>query len=329
MDTLMQNTRTPLPDGSMRASAVLPLVRRFQLEADAEEVTALFQFVFSVEVPVEACAWKYAPPWAERALGVVIQAGDEIIGFAGGVPLRGVLGGHPVPYVQFTDFMIHPRHRGRYDLVQGAISFFDEVYSTFPDAIFYGFTGRRALSLYRRFGLADLLGEAQDLIYRPSSAPRTVEADVAAWDWMAADVDAVWPKHRDDIKTGLIRDSHYLRWRYGSHPLYRYQLLGVYLRGEAVGWVVTGPPEAPEKLREEVRIIDLLLPEGLVREALDAVADALRASSLVLWRTASDTALFEVRDSGMYALHFRPYAPAVTDVLRKRLYYTLGDTDQW
>lgn len=87
-------------------------VREYR-DGDIEGVRALFEVVFGSSRPREYFAWKYHDNPAGKALIVVAEAGDRIVGQFAMMPTRLRVGDESVNGAQSLDVMNHPDYRNQ------------------------------------------------------------------------------------------------------------------------------------------------------------------------------------------------------------------------
>lgn len=298
---------------------------------DAEPLIELFDLVFGATVTPAMWAWKYLPPWASRHYCWVGTVDDEVVGYMGAVPLRGWLKGAEVPFFQFADFMAHPDHRLKYDYFEIAPKVvMADLGEAHPEHLLYGFSSHRAFLWFKKIGLSGLLERARTRCVPVGSDRSSGRFTFAAWEWDAPEIDAIWTERRGLIDAGLIRDTTYLGWRYGNHPINGYRVLGV-LDGDApIGWVVMSTDRAGKKGRPpEVPIVDLLIPDEEVQAVAGDLANHLD-QPVMLWLPSRIAPGFpSERDSKTHVYHFVKDSIVDTEFLQDHLYYTMGDVDWW
>jgi hypothetical protein len=156
------------------------------------------------------------------------------------------------------------------------------------------------------------------------------ELRVQKWDWEALEIDPVWENLKGVVKTGLIRDRSYLRWRYANHPTHRYHLFGVHLGGKAIGWLVTARIKKDEAELPEVRVVDLLLPKEILIQALEEAALTIPARALVAWLPANfRPASVQTRATETLAIHHLGTPLLGAENAQNQPYFTLGEADEW
>ncbi len=128
--------------------------------------------------------------------------------------------------------------------------------------------------------------------------------------------------------TGIIRDRAYLNWRYVQYPQYAHRLLGVYLRGRLSGWLVLTEDNFNGQPREEVRILDHLIPSAIFHSVLAHLASDTLAGSVVFWLPQR---LWngESRRTNWIAICMSNVTDHNSKQLASDLHYGLGEVDQW
>ncbi len=304
--------------------------RPMQPLADRADLVDLFETGFGQTVTPVMWAWKYRPPWTSRHYCWVGVCDRKVIGYFGCVPLRGWLRGQQMPFFQFADFMVHPKYRRKHDYFSlGLQSVLRDLGGSHPEYLIYGFSDHRAFLGFRRSGLGGLVEKAVTRRVHPGEASPGLDIhdlEIQDWDWRAQSIDEIWVRERSRIEIGLVRDVGYLSWRYGGHPVFRYRLFGLHREGQPVGWMVIGN----DGHRKEVAVVDLLMPENLIRPALGVLADRLERP-LITWLPArvAPESFSDMRETGTHVYHFRKHSIVDTETLQRELYYTMGDVDWW
>ena len=298
---------------------------------DAPQLIELFETVFGHTVTPHMWAWKYLPPWTDQHYCWVGIEDEGVVGYVGTVPLRGVVHGEEVPFFQLADIMVHPDHRRKHDYFDlGTKAILDEIGNAHPRRMMYGFSNHRAFLWLKKIGLTGLVERAHFRYVRGEPGGADSGYTFEDWAWKDPRVDALWAEIGGRIAVGLIRDSEYLGWRYGSHPVHNYRLVGVSRDGAPLGWAVVGndglgkpgrPTEAP--------VVDLLVPEETARGVFDGLAAHI-GHPLQTWLPTRWAPGFEdTKDSGTYVYHFIRDSAVATEELQERLFYTMGDVDWW
>lgn len=78
--------------------------------------------------------------------------------------------------------------------------------------------------------------------------------------------DRFWEKIRNDYDILVCRNSSYIRWRYFSHPIEKYQLIAYMANEELKGYAVI------KRYKDELQIVDLLIGRDAVEVGVDLIA---------------------------------------------------------
>lgn len=291
----------------------------------------LFDTVFGHTVTPAMWYWKYVPKWAGRHYCYVGRVEDKVIGYFGAVPLRGMIDGEEIAFFQLADLMVHPKYRLKYDYFQiGSDHILSDIRRSHPRHLVYGFSGHAAFRYLRKRKIGGFIEKAKTRYVRRADAPRSSEFEFEDWSWSAAEIDAAWDAWKPSMRAGLIRDADYLMWRYGSHPVHNYRLLGVRSGGEALGYLVMGNDRPGEHNRaKEVPVVDVLLADEHVQPVMQSLARFLD-NDVMLWMPDHRAVGFgEDKDSGTHCYHYLKESAASTEFLAENLYYTMGDVDWW
>ena len=304
-------------------------VRRFNPESDLEPLQELFEEVMDRHTAREIWEWKYRSPWAEEILSWVGFHDGKLIGHMGAVHLRGTVNGQEVPFFQLGDIVVHPSRRAKWDFLGSTPKrLFAQIEALHPTCVYYGFTGRRASLLYRRLG-GVFAEDARDRIWSVARAgvpsePEGVEVGDLSWD--DERIDYLWSRLKPS--NGLIRDRVWLGWRYRDYPLYGHRLLGVWLQSDLVGWVVVHEESLDGGPREDVRVLDQLLPNELLEATLQAVSRLANAGTSVLWHP-SRLWKGHSRETSWIVICQSKVPGYTSEDLSQQFYYTLGEADEW
>ena len=298
---------------------------------DHLELIELYETVFGHSVTPAMWYWKYVPPWAQRHYCYVGKIDDQIVGYFGAVPLRGMKEGVEIPYFQLADFMVHPEHRLKHDYFGvGSEEILRDIRESHTEHLVYGFSSHKAFRFLERFGLGGCIEKLQTRYLRMADAPQDRQFEFVPWEWNSDLIDTVWGRFRPNIKAGLIRDKQYVFWRYGSHLINGYRLLGVCRDGQPVGFVVAGTDRPGEHGRaKETPVVDCLLPDADAGQILHELT-RYWGNDVMFWlpqRMA--VGIEEQKDSGTYCYHHKERSALDTQYLTDHLYYTMGDVDWW
>ena len=291
----------------------------------------LYETVFGHTVTPALWYWKYVPPWAQRHYCYVGRIDDKVIGYFGAVPLRGMKDGEEIPYFQLADFMVHPDHRLQHDYFGiGSDKILTDIKESHSEHLVYGFSGHKAFRFLERFGLGGFIERPNTHYKRQADAPQDRQFEFVPWEWNSPLIDAVWDAFRPHVKAGLVRDKDYIFWRYGSHPIHGYRLLGVCRDSEPIGFVVAGSDRPGEHGRaKETPVVDMLLPDADAAAVLHELA-AYWGNDVMFWlpqRIAGG--IEDKQDSGTHCYHYKQESALDTQYLSEHLYFTMGDVDWW
>ncbi len=336
---------------SVSAAAVRPL----RVE-DQDAVLAAFNASFAASDPAFVARtaaewrWRYVQnPAGTRATLALDEAGAVLAQYAG-LPQRALVEGALMALTQGVDSFCVPGARalGRRGAFVAAGERFAADYGAGPGAAsgtcdpwMWGLPVRAARRIGER-ALGYVPFRAQVRL-ELEDAPRGGATDLVlrevAWsdlDALTAQLDALNARQAERYGAFALRDARALAWRYGAHPLRRYQLvLANRPGGELVGFAVLGSGrfEDTEGLLWCDGLHDAEAEPALVAFAAGLAAREGHARVVALLPTwcASFTSLqslgFRVR-GGRTLWVGRSYASAwPLEFWRQRWFYTLGDTD--
>ncbi len=320
------------------------IIREYR-EGDEEAILQLFRRAYGRECPPGYWRWKYREgPSGPRAI-MAFEASGSLIGHVGGVTVPGKIGDRVLPICQFADLMVDPS--ARRGLRQGRVLWVlvEQIIQTYGNetrgAFLFAIPLPAAEPLMARVpGTEDLrvvVGLVKDL---PNTLPgRSWRFRVIPLRLPDETIDGLWERISGQFSMAIIRNNHYLTWRYGRCPTVSYQCLGLYerwsrrleglavVRQEFPGWPFAVlvdwliPRERPEVGRE--------LLAACERLALSAGRD-----QLFTWMPpgSPEEALFRAHG---YRNHSTPYhiiasihtPPRTIEWARGHWYYTPGDSD--
>ncbi|MCZ8133155.1 MAG: GNAT family N-acetyltransferase [Steroidobacteraceae bacterium] len=266
--------------------------------------------------------WQFASLRQPSAQPLVAEAGGQVVGFNGVLPVLVRLDGAEREAAWSCDFVVDPERRrlgigrrlkqalqDRHPLLMafGISAAGDAVHGRLG---WQQYVPAQTLTLLNtwsgpRQGAKRLLQHAARLVGARSRWRHrggTVDegpADSAPW----AELDALWNRVRHGYPNAVVRDARYLRWRYSEHPLGRYR--AIYVRRDtclaAVGFAWCTADRA---------VLADFLGERTDREAKLALVRAFvqfGRHSRLLSCTTSDGELQEcLRAFGFQALGTRP-----------------------
>ncbi len=327
-------THTPSRSGALSGFSG----RRFSFQHDVTEVLSLYEDVFGRSAGQDLWKWKYQPPWIQESYAWIGRHDEQVIGYIGAIPLRGLLNGEQVFFFQFGDIMVSPGFRSMADYLRWTPKkLIEEIRSEYPRAFLYGFTSRKLARFYTWYvsSVRNTHVECTDDYIVQSLAQELDQSEceeihIENWSWDASELDGLWQQHKDTVRVGLIRDRAYLDWRYAKHPTIEYDLLGVYHREVPVGWLVTGKRPVSEQWDDEVRIHDMLIPQEMRVSVLQKAASICHAKSAVLWMPAHCVEPGMVSRKTNWQTIYHPLNDTVSkEFLAANIYYTLGEADEW
>ena len=298
---------------------------------DEEGITSLFREVFEKEITIEQWNWKYFIPGNGRVYSkVVVDNPENIVGYAGAVPLRGIFQDKPLQFFQIADVMVHPKARGFlgrknvFDNLMKAL--FEDIRKEFSDVFCYGFPGRRPFIIGQRVKVYDRIEQGTDCIKSLKHSFLNF-LTVKSISWGDNRLDALWANLSGNFPLSLIRDKDYLHWRYAANPFFSYQLLGIFLLKQLKGWAVI------RDSGEEVLVVDLLTEPQRCMGVLNALENYLidqKKKTIRLWlpeRWRKGIRRYSTKETGVVVSNMIWKMPIQTHVVRENLFYTMGDVD--
>jgi len=305
--------------------------RPLQPETDSSDLIELFDAVFGYTVSPQMWEWKYRPPWTDRNYCWVGVCNGKVIGYLGAIPLRGRIEGEEVPFFQLADAMVHPKYRLKFDyfgLAHEAI--LEDIGKTHPRHMIYGFSDHRVFRWFERIGWSGLIEMAETRYFSPRGDSTPGRFEFMEWDWTEPEITRCWDMQNGNIQAGLIRDGNYVHWRYGSHPVFPYRLLGVREEETVVGWIVIGMGRPiKENPTMPIPVVDMVLPEASIQPSLQALSEHLERGVSVWLPARLDLEVPDRRATGTHVYHFVKNSAVDTAYLQDHFYYTMGDVDWW
>lgn len=202
-------------------------VREADAVADFEDIKRLFQDTF--KQPLHEAVWHWKYRYASSP-GYMVTEGDDVVGFCGGAPRRGMVKGTPATLAQLGDVMVDRRQRG---VLTKTGPFYRSVYGFLTEKIGkgrdfpygFGFPNRRHL----RVGERQNLYAATDRILEAQWPAKSADFELTPWTGDAQQgqrIDQLWQqmqRHLSDYLVG-IRDQEWLRFRFLEKPMDHYQI---------------------------------------------------------------------------------------------------------
>lgn len=203
------------------------VIRSYQPE-DEERVLSLWKTAFQKEMPRSLWRWKYSEnPLGYRILLCVNDAGDPVVMY-GGIPYQAIWKGKQVEITNLMDIMSHPDYRKTGLFIQTGNAFFDTFTGPDKSVLLYGFPGKYHFEIGQKYMAYRKLTE--DVVYlsvetallaQSITLPSGCMEPVSRIDEV---FDRLWEISHRGYPLAVIRDTAFLRWRYGNHPLKRYEI---------------------------------------------------------------------------------------------------------
>ncbi|HET6204286.1 MAG TPA: GNAT family N-acetyltransferase [Planctomycetota bacterium] len=314
---------------------------------DEAGILSLFDRVFAAGRPgfparTEAeWRWRFLENPAGTRVWVGLR-GEEIVSQYASIPVRVLLEGRSATFGQIVDSMVDPAHRGGRLFVRTAEPFFDAFGGPDRDVVMYGYP----VPIAWRIGAALLRYEivrTETVLFREPPEPVSPAPPgllVEEVRRFGPEADALWARVGPEFAAATVRDSLHLDWRYAAAPpSFRYRLA-----------LARGGGGEPRGLAVFRRAPFLAADAGVLCDWLVPSADGEAARALLAWASA------RAREEGVpvlgavfpdsspwfgwfqregflvaptdYYMVGRPFdARYDMDWLRRRWFYTLGDTD--
>ena len=258
-------------------------------KGDEQGLSQIFREVFNVDLDLTYWHWKYYQnPVGEHQMVVALDK-NKIVGLFGSIPIRIKVGTHVLLASQGVDIVISPRYRKRgtfftMEKITKELCFknnidlnyaftIKETYRVFTKL--YRFRGvcpiynmskviNPTLYLQQKLhlkSLAGVLGFTGKQVIKVLSKKRLSipkELKIVEVTHFDNRFDDFWHKEAKNFKIAVIRDSHFLNWRYIDNPS-PYKIFGVEQNGYIKGFIVL------KCSQEEVKrgqIIDILFESG-------------------------------------------------------------------
>lgn len=306
------------------------IIRNYQ-KGDEEGITSLFKEVFGKELTIEQWNWKYVIPGKGRIYSKLAEdTSHKIIGHAGAIPLRGVFKNKPIHVFQIVDVMVHPEARGflgRKSVFDSLMkTMFEDIREEFHDVFCYGFPGKRPFTLGKRIGVYDNIEQGTDCL-KPLKRSLLNPFTIKTINWDDKSLNTLWKRVSKEFSLSIIRDKDYLHWRYATNPYFSYYLYGFFLLGKLKGWAVI------RMLENEVLVVDLLTEPKRFRNILKALGNYLISQGKKVIRIWLPENLkkyikdYIQKEKEVVVTNMVWKLPFATYIVRKNLYYTMGDVD--
>jgi len=260
-------------------------------ESELGNFLRLFSDSFGSELSPDLWRWKYSEG---RGRAVVAKRGAALVAHYGSTLRTISYFGRPGVALQICDVMVDPRERGVMTK-KGAMfmvtATYLEIHLGLQDfTIAYGFPNRRHMQLGERLGLYGEVARMVEVRWPAAVSKPRIRSGVSVFHELTAGVDhqvnRVWSQMRRDLEDAVVvvRDWEYIKYRYFSHPMRRYELFFVYhrLTRRTIGVLVL------QKADGECELVDLVAPLKqlpLLVEQARRIAGGWGFSTLYCWIT--------------------------------------------
>jgi GNAT superfamily N-acetyltransferase len=236
--------------------------------------------------------WQYCQsPFGRPFKPVIAAESGQIIGFNGVMPVDVMYDGAIVPAVWSCDFIVHPAHRGtgvgrrmKERLTDEARLILSLGISDLasPLLLKMGWRENRDVRVYTRIrkpgslkGIAQQTAQWISRVAHPSHGQNEVRVELAGHLPSPDEIDMLWGRVGTSYGRAVCRTGRYLHWRYGMHPLARYQFLRLEEDGKLIGIAVLresgttlhlvdylGVLDRPSALAELLLAMERLFPDS-------------------------------------------------------------------
>jgi len=304
---------------------------------DEVAINASFNRVFGLQRPLDEWRWKFAAEPEGRFIAVAVDEAGAVLAHYGAVPTRWRLGAMTARTGQIVDAFSVPEVRGRRVFSDLYEEFVSQLCNPQGLCVGFGFPGRRhyemGLRQLRYVDLGTVPYFRREIRPEPLAAPHGLALRTG---FDAGAVDDLWRRCRDRYPYAALRDAVRVGARFTGRPGVEYVHLSAWRDGECRAWAVARP------LRGVLRCADLVW-EGRDAGALASLDGGLQGAAARLgcgscdaWLRSDPEADRELRRLGWVeaaspedvVFVARTFHPEIDlEVLRPRLYLTLGDSD--
>jgi hypothetical protein len=306
------------------------IIRNYEKD-DEVQITKLFSEVFNQTMNVEHWRWKYEGQGSANKKSVIATNKDgKVVGHFGGIPLRMWFRDQLSIGYQGVDVMVHKQYRGLPNRRGLYFNICRVFYENLP-AFVYGFSNLDHLRLGILLGFFEKAIVVYDVVIQATKHP-VLFYELESMDWMDDRINELWNQVSQSLGWSIVRDTTFLKWRYGTHPLRSYKLYGLKKRfaGDIVGWIIT-----KEGNVDELFLVDMLFKEPYLETLIKrtiSMAYQQGRKKVVFWlnaryygRLRSMGAQFLER--GTYITNCVWVKMCESSEMEQKLYYTMGDSD--
>lgn len=287
--------------------------------------------------------WKFERNPAGRRIVVAVLPEGRVVAHYAGIPARARLQDRlccftqPVDSFSVPDFRAGLKKPGLF--VHTGWDWYERYGGFDKDPIIYGYPIPQAWRVGHRF-LGYELVRPLNVLFREGPArgdvPKAVRVRVV--DQVPDAVDTIWTAMQPDFEAAIVRDTTYLRWRYGEHPDATYRFLLAEDSRAPRGFAVMRLE--PWWVPDASCLCDWMVPAA-DEEALAALVPAIlreteraKLARCCAFFPETSTPFLQFQESGFRVTHTRYIVVARSYVkradmewLRQHWYTTLGDSD--
>ncbi len=311
-------------------------IREFK-DSDELGIRSLFVTCFGKELSHGEWHWKYKEsPWGATAS--IAMDNEEIIAHYGGLRAKFFYQDKIFDALQPCDVMTHPKFRARIFSKRGAmVKAGEHFYSNNHMDFAFGFPSERHAILgtkqlgYTEHRYITVLRKSAAGLKKTLILPEKVQK---GWDSISAkEIDSICKEVKGTAGLTIIKDSHYLFWRYRDNPIRRYLPLMVrtWLRNKLKAFVIISFRDS-ELLIQDFFHTDAIDIKNLFK-LLEKIALEHRLQSIVAWVNPNEPVFKAFIDYGFVADKGIPYlfrvinAEVREEFLFNNYCYRMGDYD--
>jgi GNAT superfamily N-acetyltransferase len=239
-------------------------IARMYREGDEMSILKLFESVFETRT-MNHWIWKFRDNPYGKPITYLIEEDGKIVGHYSGVPYHLNFLGKEIPAAQGIDAMVHENYQGKgffTILAANVYGFckdngFKIVFgcpnqNTFPIVMrkFWENIGNLK-AYYRQIGFKKLLRiswldwavkmfiKIINLIPYYFLMWKIGGMHIETLEQVPDQIDTIWNKCKSNEVLSVWKDTRYLKWRYDSHPDFKYSYHVIYKNGTASGYVIS------------------------------------------------------------------------------------------